>query len=343
MKKIIFIELLHHHECLENPYLIFKDKWYKTKAILGSFVFNKLQNILKYQEEFYILRQPVRSLFPRKNIFKKINYIAQEFYEIYKNTKSIIKIVHKEKPNFLYINTIESPFLIPLMLYLLKVKDIKIYLTIHNTSRIKVWFLKYFLFDFLIKLLIKKAYKIILLWEYLKFDDKNIQNKVIYFNNRIIQEKNINKFDKITFVMSGNLDCNNKDYESILKGFCLFLEWNNDFVDKVQLILLGQLNVTVGNWITQYNLSSIVKTFDHYIWEKDMAKYMWLSHYAIISTYKKSIYWKYKITWAFWDAVWFNLPIILSENYAPDYESDNIMRFKNSDFNKLLINICKWK
>lgn len=332
MKKIIFIELLHHHECLENPYLFFKNKWYETKAILGEFVSHKLKNITKFSDEFYILKQPNRKVFSSFNFFWKIKYIMKEYIEIYKNTQEIIKIIHQEKPEYLYINTIESPFLIPLMYYLLKVKNIKIYLTIHNTNRIKVWFCKYILFDWLIKKLIIKADKVILLWEYLKFKNKKVQDKVIYFNNRIIKKKSNKKFEKITFVIPGSLDCNNKDYESVLKGFWQFFKENKKNKNKVQLVLLGQLNVKVANWIKLYNLSESVITFDTYVGEKDMEMYMSWAHYCVISTFNGSIYGKYKITWAFWDAVWFNIPIILSENYAPDYKSDNVIRFKNNNF-----------
>ena len=198
MKRIIFIELLHHHECLENPYLTFKDKWYKTQAILWEFVAKQLKNIPQYKDEFFIVQQPRRKLFSSLHGFQKIKYVFYQFWEIYKNTQEIIQIVKKQKPDILYINTIESPFLIPFMLYLIRLENIKIYLTLHNTNRLKEGLLKYFLFDFLIKRLIQKADKIILLGEYLKFKDTNIQQKVMYINNRIqkkircreIQEEN---------------------------------------------------------------------------------------------------------------------------------------------------------
>lgn len=341
MKKIIFIELLHHHECIENPYLYFKSKWYETKAILWEFVHKQIKNIRDFDNEFYTLDQPVRALFPRWNFFKKIKYILNEFREIYKNTKEIKKILEKEKTDYVYINTIESPFLIPLIIYLLWLKEIKIYTAIHNTNRLKVWFLKYFTFDFLIKKLIKKSYKIVLLWKYLKFKDKNIQNKVVYFNNRIIKEVKAEKFKKTTFVISWSLDTRTKDYKSVLKWFWKFLKENSSYKSKVQLVLLWQIKEDVSSWINEYNLKDIVKTFDHYVWEKDMEKYMWGAHYSIISTFKDSIYWKYKISWSFWDAVWFNVPIILSENYAPDYINKDIIRFKNSEFDKILNNILK--
>ena len=330
MKKIIFIELLHHHECLENPYLIFKKKWYKTKAILWEFVAKKIKNISSFEEEFYVLNQPNRKLFSSFSFFWKIKYSISEFIEIYKNTKEIRKIISKEKPDYIYINTIESPFLVPLMIYLLWLKNIKMYLAIHNTNRLKVWFLKYFLYDFLIKRLINKSYKIILLWKYLNFSDSITQEKVIYLNNRIPQKEKISKFEKITFVMSWNLDFTVKDIETVLQWFWKVLNKNKNHRDKIQLVLLWQINNTVEKWIKEYKLDWLVKTFNEYVGEDDMEKYMWWAHYSIISTYKDSIYWKYKITWAFWDAVAFNLPIILSNNYAPDYENNNIIRFGNN-------------
>ncbi len=336
MKKIICIELLHHHECFENPYLLFKQEWFVTKAILWEFVFKRLKGMSEHKDEFFILKQPKRWLFWQLNLFQKIKYIISEFIEIYKNIQQTKHIIQKDKPDALYINTIESPFLIPFMLYLIRLKDIKIYLTIHNIDRLRVHFLKYFLFDSLITSLIKKSHKIILLGKYLKFSDKNIQEKVMYINNRAYKDINVQKFKKKTFVISGTLDYKRKDIESILKWFWVFLENNKTYHSKIKLVLLWQINTQVEEWIETYNLTKIVKTFDHYVWEKDMQHYMSQSHYAIISTYKDSIYGRYKISGAFWDAVAFDVPIILSYNYAPGYKAKNIIRFDNNSFDVLL-------
>lgn len=340
MKKIIFIELLHHHECIENPYLIYKNKWYETRAILWEFVSQKLKNITEYNDEFYVLWQPNRTQFLSLTFFWKIKYFFKEFVEIYKNTNELKSIIKQEKPQILYINTIESPFLIPLMLYLLWTKNIDIYLAIHNTNRLKVWFMKYILYDFLIKKIIQKSKKIILLWEYLRFEDENTQNKVMYINNRIPQ-KNINhkKFKKRTFVMSGSLNYKQKDIQTVLRWFSEFLKKHESYQKHIQLVLLGQMNTTVENWIKNYNLTEIIVTFDHYVWEEDMEKYMSQAHYAIISTYEKSVYGKYKISWAFWDAVAFNIPILLSWHYAPEYMSKNIIRFDSHNIDKIIYDL----
>jgi len=278
MKKIIFIELLHHHECLENPYTIFKEKWYQTKAILGEFVFKRLKDMSAYKKEFYILKQPWRKHMASLNLFSKVGYICKQFLEIYKNTKEIQEIVKENKWASLYINTIESPFLIPLMIYLLRLKDTKIYLVIHNTNRLKVSFLKYFLFDFLIRSLIKKSYRVILLWKYLKFEDKVIQEKTIYINNRIPKDISVSQFKKTTFVISGHLNPDTKDIESVLKGFWKFLKKNKSYENKISLVLLWQLNNKVENWINIYKLTGIVKTFNHYVWEKDMERILYIEN-----------------------------------------------------------------
>jgi hypothetical protein len=130
---------------------------------LGDFVYNRCENISKYDNEIIILSQPGRKQFKNISKVKKIGYVVSQFFEMYKNTQKIKNIIKKEKPDYLYINTIESPFLIPLMIYLLFFNNVKFYLTIHNTNRLKVHFLKYFSFDFLIKKLILKSHKIILL------------------------------------------------------------------------------------------------------------------------------------------------------------------------------------
>jgi len=343
MKKIIFIELLHHHECLENPYNYFKDNGYEAKAILWEFVYRRLWSKVITDDECIILKQPKRQQFSSLSSYHKIWYIIGQFLENYKNIREIKRIILIEKPDSIYINTIESPFLIPLMVYLLRLKDIKIYLAIHNTNRLKVHFTKYFLFDFLIKKLIKKAYKVILLWEYLQFENNNTQNKVIYFNNRVKKQWNRNKSEKLSFVMSWHLDTTHKDIYSVLKGFWNLLNTHPAYRNNIELILLWQINNTVENWINMHNLTDVVRTFNHYVWEEDMDKYMSAAHYAIISTYKDSIYGKYKISWSYWDAVAYWVPIILSAYYAPEYQSNDIIRFKNDSLYITLEKLVIWK
>lgn len=338
-EKIIFIELLHHHECLENPYTYFKEKEYSTKAILWEFVYERLWNGIIDDDECIILNQPRRKQFSSLWFFQKYTYVIGQFFENYKNIKKLQKIIQQEKPESIYINTIESPFLVPLMIYLLRLKDIKLYLTIHNTDRLKVHFIKYFLFDFLIQKLIKKAYKIILLWEYLRFDDTDIQRKVLYFNNRVKRQWDNKKSKKISFVMSWHLNTAQKDIESVLKAFWKLLIDSPSYEENIELVLLWQINSRVENWINIYKLTNVVHTFNHYVWEKDMDTYMSSAHYAIISTYKDSVYGKYKISWSYWDAIAYGVPIILSEYYAPWYESTDIIRFRNDDLSKTLLNI----
>ena len=166
--------------------------------------------------------------------------------------------------------------------------------------------------------------------------DTGLQKKVMYINNRIEKKIDVKKFEKTSSVVSGSLDYKNKDIESILKWFSRLLQKDKKYEDQINLILLWQINDKVENWIDRYKLTNIVTTFDHYVGEKDMETYMSRSHYAIISSYPDSIYGKYKISGAFGDAIWFNLPVILSENYAPDYKSENVIRFKNDSLDALL-------
>lgn len=343
MKKIIFIELLHHHECLQNPYDIFVSKGYDVQVIIGEHVFKKLSDTSNIKNNCIVIPQPWRTSFSSLNFFKKIKYTFSQFFEMYKNTQQIQRIIQKHNPDELYINTIESPFMVPVMIYLLGIKKIKMYLVIHNISRLKVHFLKYFLFDFLITRLIKKSYKIVLLWEYLQFKEKNIQKKVIYINNRVIEKNEAKKFKKTTFVISGNLDYTHKDIENVLKGFGEFFKRHPQYEKNIQLVLLWKINNVVEKWINLYNINSIVKTFDHYVDEYDMNKYMSSAHYAIVSVFEDSIYGKYKISWSFWDAVAFGIPILLSEYYAPDYQGKNIIRFQNTQFHEILSELMEWK
>ena len=340
-KKIIFIELFHHHECIENPFLYYKKNNYEVKLLIGEFVYKNLINIKKYEKDFILINQPKRTLFKNLDFFEKIKYIFEEFIENIRIIKRIRKIIKKEKPNFLYIGTIETPFSIPLIIYLLLLRKIKIITTIHNTNRLKISFLKYMWFDFLIKLLIKKSYKIVLLGKYLKFKNKEIQKKVIYFNNRLNIQKSTKKFKKKTFIVSGNLNLKEKDLESIFIGFSKLLKRNKNIQNKIQLVLLSKINNELINLIKKYKIENITKVFDSFVSEKVFENYMLKSHYSIISTYKNSIYGKYKISGSFGDAVGFNLKILLCEEYAPNFLDKKIIRFKKEKLNIILGEILK--
>ncbi len=334
--KVILIELFHHHECIEYQIDYYEKKKYQVKIIFGEYIFNKIKNNEKYKDKCYIINQPNREDLKKIQRYKLLMYIISQFNSYIKNINLIKNIINKEKPDILHISTVESPFAIPLILFLLKIENTKINLVIHNTNRLKISIIKYIGFDFLINKLIKKANNIILLGEYLKFENLNIQKKVIYFNNRLILYKKSEKFEKKTFVISGNLNTNEKNIENILKEFKILLEKNVHLKDKIELVILTKISKEITEMINKYKIKHIVKTYNTFVSEKEFETVMLKSHYLIISVYENSIYGKYKISGSFGDGIGFNLPILLNEHYAPDFKNKSIIRYKNNGLNLIL-------
>ena len=331
-KKLFIIELFHHHECIENPYQFHTKKGYDVKIITTSFVGSNLIQIP--QNDIYIVKNSSRVKFNSLKSSQKIPYTIKEFYNNIKIIKEIHRLIKKENPEYLHINTVETPFAIPLLIYLQFVKT-PLILTLHNTNRLKVGFKKYIWFDFLIKLIIKKAKKIVLLAKYLKLNSK-YQHKVIYLNNRPITTKTKTKFPKTTFVITGGLNIAEKDNELIFKHFSILLQKNQKLQSKTQLILLSKITPEMTKLIKKYNLEKITRMYSAFVEEKEFEKVMLQSHYVILSTKENGIYGKYKISGSFGDAVGFKLPILINEHFAPQYKDKNVIRFTDDNLHKVL-------
>jgi hypothetical protein len=332
MKKLFIVELFHHHECIENPYQYYKKNNFDVKIITTAFVGSNLIKIP--QEDIHILKKSNRVKFNSLNIFQKIPYIFKQFFNNITLLKEINTLIKKEKPEYLHITTVETPFAIPLLIYLQFVKT-PLILTLHNTNRLKVGFKKYIWFDFLIKFIIKKAKKIVLLAKYLKLKPE-YQHKVIYLNNRPITTKTKQKFPKTTFVITGGLNIAEKDNELIFKHFSPLLQKNPKLQFKTQLILLSKVNPEVIKLIKKYKLEKITRMYSEFVEEKEFEKVMLQSHYVILSTKENGIYGKYKISGSYGDAVGFNLPILINEHFAPQYKDKKVIRFNDDNLHEVL-------
>lgn len=336
-KKILIVEILHHHECLENVINYFKNKNYSTNVLVGSFIYNKIDFKNKIN---FILEQPSRTFLNENNIFKKIIYILKQFKEFYKNTKQIKKIIKKNNFKEICINTIESPFMIFFIFYLLFSK-IKINIIIHKLNKICLNKIDFFIYGFLVKILLFRCRKLFLLGRYLSFFNEKLQKKVVYINNRLLKKfEKFEKFEKISFVLIGKIQEKIKDYKTVFENFSKLLKLNPIFKNKIKLIILTKLNnKNILKDICYYNLEKIIKIYKKFIPENKFEKTLLKSHYSIISVYRNSIYGKYTISGSYGDSVAFNLPILLSDNYAPSFKDKNIIRFNERNLYKVLKNV----
>ncbi len=348
-KKVAFLELLHHHECVELPYLALqKSENFDVRMIIGEFVFNNLKKIPD-SEDICVIKQKFRQEWVSQNGLTKIASIPIEFSEISMNVIEAIKIIKKEKPDFLYVNTIISPYLLPLIIWLSVIKHIKVIYVLHSTdilfkgihvdNKIK----KYT--GLILNHLFRAASGFVMLGEYIRVPDKYQHIPRIVINNRpLAASRTSSKGNVIKFVVSGSVDPKLRDYESVFRGFSNLLMKNEHYRDKVQLVILSKLDNrnVILTMIERYELTAITKHYDQFVSEQEFDTQMGSSHFSIIPTYAGSEYGDYKISGAFGDAVAYGHPILLSEHYAKDYDfGPNIIRFGSTNLDEVLLDILQ--
>ncbi len=327
--KIIIIELLYHHECLSYPHKYFSEKDYDVKIILGEYVFDKTQQDFKVD---YILPQQFRKKWLTKRGIFKVIYFFKEFNEICKNIKMLKYILKNEKPECLYINTIDNPFLVPLWFYLLSDLTTKKIYVVHRTD-LKYGENRSILRTFLnqiIYTLFEKAHALVFLAEYL--DIPYIRTKKLYFNNRILEKNNEKKYDAITFVIPGVMNLKQRDYKTIFAAFKKLLDNKLISESEIRIKLLTKNTKELDGIIADFTLTNVVDTYDSYISEEMYGKIMKKSHLCILPTYRNSNYGKYKISGAWGDAIAFEIPIMIPDWYAEDYVfGKNVIRYNETN------------
>ena len=200
-EKIIIFEFLYHHECLKLPHHIFK-KNYDVKLFLGEVVFKKFKKTTFKKNEVHVQKQFFYENLWNKTLNKIKNFNLYQFYnliiiffnllliqfEMFSNTLKFFIFIKKEKPTYIYINTIDNLFSWFLIFGLFFIEKNKLIYVIHSTNILKKNTSKHVIerilnnFQvFILKKLFKKAKVFILLGEYLKF---NFEKKKCYKNDK---------------------------------------------------------------------------------------------------------------------------------------------------------------
>ena len=364
-KKIIIFEILYHHECLKLPYKIFKSMNYETKLFIGKSVVEKLDKNTFQKKDIKVVRQffyknlwgkaldKIRN-FKIYNIFNLI-FIFLVFIlikiEILINTIRFFIHVRKEKPDYIYINTIDSLFSWTLLVGLLFIRKDKIFYTIHSTnileknnSKYKIENLINSLQKIILKKLFEKARAFIILANYLNFKFEN--KSIIKLTNRMIEKNNEKKFKKTTFCIIGAGKIKFKNFENIFQNFNKYLKLKN--INKnFQIIINGKCEKEILDLIEKYKLTKYIKFYEAYVSDKLLINNIKKSHYVIIPTYKNSRYGKYAISGGFGDAIAFNIPLIIPKHYVKNHKFENyVFRYEENNFYKdlkTLINLNNYK
>lgn len=330
--KSLVVELFHHHEVIPRTVDFYQKRGYEVKVVLGSFVYERS----KTDAKCIVLPQPNRKQYTSLNTWKKPIYALREFIETTKNVRELEKIILREKPKIVHINTVETPFAIPLLLMLLRLKTITFNLTIHSTNRLRVDFKKYMWFDFLIKKSIESASQVFLLGPYLKFDAPQIQEKTVYLiEKRTIKKKSLH--GKIVFILTGNLNRKEKDITLVLQAFSSLIKEHPELKKEVRLEILTKIDSQTENEVEELGIQDITITHKSFVDQRVFDKSLRTADYLILSTKQGSIYGSYKISGSHTDALAHGIPIIASKGYAAQYKGEEIVhRFDKDDLVEVL-------
>lgn len=325
-KKIILIELLHHHEVLPSAYQFFLKKWFDCKIVLWEYLLDKVQiekiNLICQQP--YRIKRLNKWLFSLKKFFFNIKLFFNTFKEIKQNTEQIINYINKENPDYIYFNTTNNIFMFPFLNFLLKSKlQNKCIYMIHSTDLdciqanniIEKWYKKVMYRK--LNILYINSNSLIVLGNYLYIPNFLKKKDIHCINNRVLKKNNLSKFNKITFVIPWKVDYSRRDYDYVFESLSKLLKERPEIKNKVELILLWKCDIQImERKLKTYKIDSLVKLYDRFISEEEFEKTIMRSHFVTIPVRKNLNYGKYKISGLFGDAVSYGLPIIIPDSYA---------------------------
>jgi len=343
---------LYHHDFIEQLFNIYKN-YYETHLYIGEFVNSYIDISGK---NIHLIPQPIRvQKFKLKGI-KHLLFQILDFFEFLKNSIKLIIYVKKEKPDIIHFNTLENPFMLPLLNLILFTYKGKIAVTLQETQLWGANKNKFNLYDHLLyqiykipfRLLSKKISYFLILGEYIKIP--KILKKKTYFvlNNRQIELQNYNyKYiaDRVIFTITGRIETKLKNYQLVFKAFNNLLTDNPQLKKSVKLMLLGRVKERViYDMIKQYNLTESTILFNEFIDDKTFKDLLMKTDFIIIPTYRDSPYGSTKISGSFGDAVSFGIPFLLPNYYAESFTfPENIIRFHEKSLEKTLIDCIKIK
>ncbi len=335
MTRILVIEELNTHaECVTLFLDLFKDKtWISDEYLLDPEVLTSLKISKKNTHSFE------DKLF---NLTKKIDQkIVKKFYTL-KNYLTFIKrafyirdYIKKSRPDFILINTINFFPNLPMILFLMR-RDLKgkLILMLHDTYLGGDTITKERITNFLLRRLIKKTdSRIVILAKYL---NKHYLggNKVFYLNNQRFQKPSDRKNKITTFSIIGR----EKNYSEVFDAFSKTNRKDfriNIFVRTAKDLELLKKDLKI------FRHKKNVRVFFNSNYE-EMHEECKKSHYLLCPLKKIDRFGEYRSTGNYGDSLAMNLPIILPDWYAPNYNfGKNIIRY--SDLSKIIDNLIDLK
>lgn len=316
MKKVLLIELVHHHECLEASIRYMQQKSDVVIPVVGESVYRKLP-AGALPENTIVLKQPSRIEWLDQNKPISPYTLYKNLAEINRNIDSIKKIIRTEKPQGIFVNTLRSIYLGGLCKLIRNLRGCEVAGIMHNTD-LRSYTIKSMTKNGFVNWNLKRTFKkfdtIVLLGDYLEKCSALADKEYDVINNRPPKENNRPKFGPKTFVIPGATNEKLRDYDTIFNAISKLKKTGVVSAGNTQVFLLSKLTSdSVARMVIKYEIKDIVTTFDSFIEDSRYKEIFMKSHYCIIPTYKKSEYGKYKISGGYGEATAWGIEVIIPE------------------------------
>lgn len=326
MKIAIFDVSKNHHPYLYTQCRVFEDD--KLTLFVNEVLFDSIleQGIKKNDKIIEILYD---------NKSSKIRYFFK-----------VIKMIRKEKFDFIIFNTIQSDWIKHLFLFLSLSNERKIF-SIHNINvcmfPIKTFNIKWFLARVIRKILVQNSYGINLYGNKMKqyFNSfgmsKNISTIPFSLYENIIKTKN----NKIKIAIPGSFDIKRRDYEIVYNVFSKFRS------DEIEVVLLGKpVGAESKQLFEKFEKNAVFKCYKTYVSDEEFEKEMKSSNLLlgpmIDGIYMHGVREEYGISkesGVTFAAIKYGIPLIIPAKIESMEElNDVIVKYKNEEQLYNLIN-----
>ncbi len=348
-KKVALVEVLWHHDVL-TAFLKLSSNFNElhTIGITCQKIYDQLDEKDFNNVDLIQVPDPYLHFWSSLNKFKKIIHLPKLLMTMYCQGKNLSKIINSLELDIIVFNTLAAPFYFKFFFDAVKKNKIpiKLIVVVHNSH---FWSVRYFLnemrlsditkgkiFSLLFNLMnVKTISAAIKLGEYVVLPNSLNNIPITTIPNRLSENKLIKNrnFNTVTFVITGGVTQERKDYISIFKAFKKIFKETPSYKKKTKLVLLGKLkDEKVRKIIEKYELKHWVKYYENFVSEEEFNKQLSYAHYVIIPINSAMPYGKYKISGSLGDAISNGKPIILSSEFAPDYQfGENVLRFNTNN------------
>ena len=335
MKKVFIFEILHHHECIELPFLACKESQeIHPKLFISSFVNDRLSQPFTSGQDVTIYDSQFRSRHiqsQEKGMLVRTYLYMRNLLELARMQVSFIAHVFKEKPDVVYINTPHSPSMFFIHLYIIFHWRPQVVSVIHWASMRginKATFPIYARSDV-------HAF----VAPYVKYKNPYLAGKPrIDITNRPIKHSPESApQEPFLFLLAGKYEPERKDYVTIAESFARL---DKDVRAQVKLVFLSRENTHMKELVERFGLEDIAVMYGSYISDSAYTNIFSSGFFSFITS-KDGFYGTVRMSGAYGDSLAYGVPMFVSDTYAPTYKMSGCVRYNKDTLTSLVTQYVK--